>query len=219
MKKTLVVKFRITGNLRFLSHLETVAMFQRALSRAAIVLYYSEGFNPRPRLSLPLPRSVGVQSDDELLYASMVVDEASPDSEQLKKQISRQLPRGCEIISIALVEWKTSFQPVSVVYVFPLTDLAGDEKIKASLDSLRRALVAGSRLVVERRAGKNRPFRKIDVSGYIDSIECEEDALVVKCNITPAGSVRIDEVLPLLQIDPSRLSGPVKRKAVQWRQN
>jgi radical SAM-linked protein len=218
-KKTLVVKFRIMGNLRFLSHLETAAMLRRALVRAGIEICYSEGFNPRPKMSLPLPRSVGVQSDDELLYASMVSDEPCLDQERLKEQIRCQLPQGCEVISIALVERKTSFQPVSAVYVFSLTGLAGDEKIKDNLDSLRRALATGERVVVERRADKNRPFRKIDVSGYIDSVECEEDALVVKCNITPSGSVRIDEILQLLQIDFLKLAVPVKRKTVQWKQN
>ena len=67
MKKTLVVKFRISGSLSYLSHRETMTMFDRALVRAQVKLKYSEGFNPRPKLSLPLPRSVGIASDAELL--------------------------------------------------------------------------------------------------------------------------------------------------------
>ena len=63
----LVMKFRIGRSLRFLSHAETLSLFQRACVRAGIDLCYSQGFNPRPKLSLPLPRPVGVESDDELL--------------------------------------------------------------------------------------------------------------------------------------------------------
>ncbi|MBN2271219.1 MAG: DUF2344 domain-containing protein, partial [Sedimentisphaerales bacterium] len=63
----MLLKFRIWGNLRFLSHAETMKVFQRACARAGLDVAHTEGFNPRPRLSLPLPRSVGVESDEELL--------------------------------------------------------------------------------------------------------------------------------------------------------
>ena len=47
-------------------------MFDRALVRAQIKLKYSEGFNPRPKLSLPLPRSVGVAAEDDLFCVGLV---------------------------------------------------------------------------------------------------------------------------------------------------
>ena len=65
---SVIVKFGIKGNLRFLSHAETIRLFERACVRAGIKLVYSQGFNPHPKLSLPLPRTVGVESDDDLLY-------------------------------------------------------------------------------------------------------------------------------------------------------
>ena len=67
--RQLILTFRIEGNLCYLSHHETVSMLQRALIRAGVRLIYSQGFNPRPRLSLPLPRAVGVRSDCEMLCA------------------------------------------------------------------------------------------------------------------------------------------------------
>ena len=106
MKKTLILKFRISGNLRFLSHQETLTMLQRAMVRGRIELCYSAGFNPRPRASLPLPRSVGLASDDELLYASVFSEHRA---EILKERLSRQLPHGCEIISIELAKEKTTY--------------------------------------------------------------------------------------------------------------
>ena len=95
----LVIKFRIGGLLRYLSHAETLRLFERACVRAGINLQYSQGFNPHPRLSLPLPRPVGVDSDDELLTLK-VHWELNPGAEQLKEQsikdaLSAQLPEGC----------------------------------------------------------------------------------------------------------------------------
>ena len=63
----LAIRFKVEGTLRFLSHAETVRLLERACVRAGLRLRYSEGFNPHPKLSLPLPRPVGVESDEELL--------------------------------------------------------------------------------------------------------------------------------------------------------
>ena len=62
-----LIKFSVRGSLRFLSHAETLRVFQRACVRAGIEIQYTEGFNPRPKLSLGLPRTVGVESEDDLV--------------------------------------------------------------------------------------------------------------------------------------------------------
>ena len=215
MNNALVIRFKIKGSLRFLSHHETMVMFQRTFARARIELCYSAGFNPRPRLSLPLPRSVGMLSDAELACAQ-VAQEPCLDPEWVKEQICRQMPQGCEITSVELLPGKVSYRPVSAVYVFSLACSNGDERIRIAVEDLRRALAAGDELVVQRRSHPTKPARKTDVSAYIDSVEDEGGDLVVKCNITSAGTVRADEILQLLQIDSSQLSRPVTRRSIEW---
>jgi len=216
---TLVVRFKIRGNLRFLSHHETMAMFQRVFARARIGLCYSAGFNRRPKLSLPLPRSVGMLSDAELACALVCGDENSLDAERLKERICEHVPQGCEITGIELIEGNVRYRPVSAVYVFSLAHSAEDDRIRADIEALRQALAAGSGVVVERRGHGTKPARKIDVSVYVDLIEVEGGDLVVKCNITSAGTVRADEILQLLQIDSSQLSRPVTRRSIEWTRN
>lgn len=195
-------------------------MFHRALVRAGVDLRYSQGFNPRPKLSLPLPRSVGVQSDNELLFFSLSDKVQAFDTGQITERISTELPCGCEIIDIDITtRGKTSFQPISAEYVFTLTDFADVEKTKDGIEQLRRSIESENPVTVERWAGKNKTRRRIDIGPYIDSIECRGLAIVVRCNITKAGSVRVDEILELLQIDLSMISRPVERRAVQWRDN
>ncbi|PWB80426.1 MAG: hypothetical protein C3F08_04380, partial [Candidatus Methylomirabilota bacterium] len=58
--------FEKVGVLRFLSHLEVVRALSRALRRAGIVVAYSQGFNPQPKLSLALALPVGVEGQQEL---------------------------------------------------------------------------------------------------------------------------------------------------------
>ena len=217
MLNTLVIGFKVKGNLRFLSHHETMAMFHRVFARARIELCYSAGFNPRPRLSLPLPRSVGTESEAEIVCVLVSGDELRLDPEQVKEQICRQVPQGCEITDVEVIPRKVRYRPVSVVYVFSLPASAGDERIEAAVDGLRRVLKAGEGLVVRRQGYGAKSAREIDVSGYIDSIEREPNGWAVKCNITASGTVRADEILQILQIDSSQLSRPVRKKSVEWR--
>lgn len=59
--------FEKTGNAVWISHLDLMRLFQRAFKRAGLSLTHTQGFNPRPSVSIALPLSVGVESVCELL--------------------------------------------------------------------------------------------------------------------------------------------------------
>ena len=59
--------FEKTGNAVWMSHLDLMRLFQRAFKRADLHLKHTQGFNPRPSVSIALPMSVGVESVCELL--------------------------------------------------------------------------------------------------------------------------------------------------------
>ena len=48
---TLRFRFQKNGALAYVSHLDVLRTFTKALLRAALPLYYSEGFSPHPKLS------------------------------------------------------------------------------------------------------------------------------------------------------------------------
>ena len=59
--------FEKTGSAVWMSHLDLMRLFQRAFKRAELPLTHTQGFNPRPSVSIALPLSVGVESVCELL--------------------------------------------------------------------------------------------------------------------------------------------------------
>ena len=59
--------FEKTGRAVWISHLDLMRVFQRAFKRAGLPLTHTQGFNPRPSVSIALPLSVGTQSYCELL--------------------------------------------------------------------------------------------------------------------------------------------------------
>lgn len=218
MRRTLVIKFRIHGNLSYLSHRETVSMFERVLSRAGIDLCFTEGFNPRPRLSLPLPRSVGVCSEAELLYV-LVGEDVSGAESNLREKIVERLPFGCELIEIKLEEGRWTYRADWAEYEFKLGSRAGEEEFQSGFKKLCSLLASGEQLYVDRRKGERGESKRIEVSSYIERAELKDDCVLVRCVITPSGTVRIDELLSLLGIGREQLSGPVRRTAAGWRKN
>lgn len=59
--------FEKIGDAVYISHLDLMRVFQRAFARADLHLTHSQGFNPRPSVSIAMPLSVGVSSRCELL--------------------------------------------------------------------------------------------------------------------------------------------------------
>ena len=60
-------RFEKVGTARFISHLDLMRLFQRAFKRAGLPLTHTQGFNPRPSVSIALPLSLGAESHCELL--------------------------------------------------------------------------------------------------------------------------------------------------------
>ena len=208
----ILVKFKIGGNLRFLSHAEMVMVIQRACSRAGVKLRYSQGFNPHPKMSLPLPRSVGTESDDELLC--LKVEAEGFDVEDFKIRFCEQLPEGCDILSVEVAEGKVSFQPRAATYVFAVQR----EYLNEALSDKIEGLLASKSLNLQRRIDDKGSMRNVEVRGFLKSMELDGNNVVVECEISPAGSIRINEILELLELDTEKLTAPVKRASVQWQE-
>jgi len=91
------IRFCRGQEIKFISHLDIMRLWQRALHRAGVVLAYSEGFSPHPRISLAAPLPIGVTSEAELVdifSASWI----SPHF--FIKAVSQQLPAGVEILQV-----------------------------------------------------------------------------------------------------------------------
>jgi radical SAM-linked protein len=94
------IRFSRGEEIKFISHLDIMRLWQRALHRAQIPLAYTEGFSPHPRLSLAAPLAVGIASRGELM--DVFCDRwVSPHF--FIDAVSQQLPAGIEILQVASV--------------------------------------------------------------------------------------------------------------------
>jgi radical SAM-linked protein len=73
-------------------------VFQRAFKRAGMLLKHTQGFNPRPSVSIALPLSVGVESECELLDFDLDGQQLS--CEEIKDRLNQALISGIQVLQV-----------------------------------------------------------------------------------------------------------------------
>lgn len=87
--------FEKTGSAIYISHLDLMRLFQRAFKRAGLPLTHTQGFNPRPSVSIALPLSLGVSSECELLDFDL--EGEMPGYEEMRDRLNRALISGVHV--------------------------------------------------------------------------------------------------------------------------
>ena len=92
------VKFTRGEEVKFISHLDLMKVFERAIRRSGLPIAYSQGFNPHPQMVFGLPLSVGVTSDGE--YADFeLIRKVEPG--RFMDELNSLLPKAIRITAAA----------------------------------------------------------------------------------------------------------------------
>lgn len=132
--------FTKTGEAVWMSHLDLMRLFQRAFKRAGLHLTHTQGYNPRPSVSIALPLSVGVESVCELLDFELEGDEVSFKEIAARLNVAlvdgvevlRAYPNGMKIKNLALLRSTIVLEydgGVPVAAVEKLTELFSRETL------------------------------------------------------------------------------------------
>lgn len=89
--------FSKTGRCKYISHLDINRCFSRAITRAHIPLWYTEGFNPHPYMCFSLPLPLGVESMCESLDIRIT---GHISDEEIKVRLNGTLPDGIQILDV-----------------------------------------------------------------------------------------------------------------------
>jgi radical SAM-linked protein len=172
---------------------------ERLVRRAKLPLKYSQGFNPRPALSLAMPRPVGVASRSDLLVLTL---EQDLQAEMLLESFNQASPMGLRATKAYRVE-KAAPRPRSARYELPLTP----EQLPAVQTRLDELAAQVSWPVERSTGGKDRgrqpqsTITQIDLRQLILDLHLEGSCLQI--TLAPRGDVwaRPAEVLTLLGLD------------------
>jgi radical SAM-linked protein len=98
------VKYCKNGPIKYISHLNLVQVFTRALRRANIPMSISSGFNPRFRISFGPPLPLGISSISEYLDIKLKKEIIA---EELVEKLNRVLPQGLTILKAKILPSST----------------------------------------------------------------------------------------------------------------
>ena len=66
-KQNIRFQMKKTGSLQYISHLDLVRTMHKVIVRAKLPLWYTEGFNPKPKMVFAAPLSIGTESVCEFM--------------------------------------------------------------------------------------------------------------------------------------------------------
>ena len=169
--------FEKTGNAVWISHLDLMRLFQRAFKRAGLPLKHTQGFNPRPSVSIALPLSVGVSSQCELL--DFEIDGELPPMDEIRDRLNSCLISGVRVLSVSHGGRKLRELSLLLCQVRLEYDLgAGEDTVKKITQLFSR-----DSLVVVKK-GKNGPVEQ-DIIPMIRrvGVELEDDNTICVCGL------------------------------------
>ena len=194
MRQRLRFTYRVFGPMRYASHLERMRAWERAVRRAGLLMVYSAGFHPRPRLHLATALPVGFAAEEELL--DLWLEQPLPPPEALQA-VSAALPEGLEARRVVEVGLEEPLLPARVQAAEYVVSVETDEP----LTEIRRrvaALLAADHLPRQRR-GKDYDLRPL-VQHL--SAEGTEDGIVLQMVLAAreGATGRPEQVLEALEL-------------------
>jgi len=186
------IKFAKESPMRFLSHLDLMRVWQRAVRRAELPVAYSAGFNRHPKISFASALAVGVTSAGEYLdiQFTKLLDEAA------FVRLAETLPQG-----LKLLDWRQI--PEGTPALMSLV-CAAQWELPLQADECRHLqqavseLLSASSLPVEREGKKG--IKTVDIRPLIYSLAADEKESCLRMLLASGGEgvVRPVEVLKLL---------------------
>ena len=197
MKPTIQQRLRITfakgEEIKYISHLDLMRLWERALRRARAPLAYSQGFNPRPKIAFAAPLPVGFTSRGEVMD---IILERVISPYNFARGLARHLPPGLELLSVEEVYPKLpslQSQVRSAEYRVTVSwdGLQGRMKEKLS------ELLSAEQLLRQRR-GKDYDLRSLIEDLWVEGQETDGWVLGMRLRAGERGTGRPDEVLDAL---------------------
>lgn len=209
METVSIIRFayEVRGVVKFLSHLDILKLFNRALLRAGLPVAYSEGFNPHAKISFGPPRGVGQEGLRE--YCDLQLKECELTAAEVCERLDSALPKGVRVLegrflapgehkpalmaAINLAVYEASFGDMDDMDDMYDMDNGGWEYLRFRLAEF----TAADKVEVVRHHPKKRD-KVIDLKAGVGRLELCGERLVLEIPFGADGSVKPVEVLDWL---------------------
>jgi radical SAM family uncharacterized protein/radical SAM-linked protein len=214
------IRYAKRAPLTALSHLETMHAMLRALRRAGLPLAWSQGFHPKPKVSLGPALPVGVESEAEMIDVELC---GALGADEVARRLGPRLPAGLPLLGVERLDpgaesISAATRAIHYVAAFPAGAL-GEEALRARVarfEESERCVVTraappsgkGGRGGQKLSAGKK---KDIDLRHIVTHLAVEGPGRVAfSLRADPSGSARPSEVLAAVFGDGGKAPEGVK---------
>jgi radical SAM-linked protein len=194
--KAVRVWFKKIGTARYISHLDLNRCMSRAIHKAKIPLWYTQGFNPHAFITFALPLSLGIGGERESMDIKLADDNIT--REELITRLNSALPDDIPVFDVTEPVMKPGQIAYASFTVLLDTEEADQEKTTDEIKELFRA----DEIIVPKHTKNG--WIDLDIKPYLDHIEvAAKDAAVEIDAILPAGST--------MNVNPALLNDAIKK--------
>jgi radical SAM-linked protein len=190
------LRFERTGIVRFVSHLEQIEAFRRAVRRAGLPLAYSGGFSPKPKIAFGPAVSVGHESTCEFLEAELV---RRMEPAEIIERVNAVLPPGFHLTTVKKVPvFFPSFD--SLVNVADYTIVMPESRWPggwgADISDKIEALLARQEIIIEKK--KDDKIQHIDAKALIMQLRADTKNIFLRIKFGPKKNVKPEKIIQML---------------------
>ena len=151
----------------WISHLDLMRLFQRAFKRSGLALTHTQGFNPRPSVSIALPLSVGVESDCEMLDFDLDGDKVA--NRIVRGKLNDYLLPGIRVIKV----YDNGQKLKNLALLDTVVTLEYDNGVPENCVDALKELFSREEVLVEKKT-KSNGIQDQNIIPMISSIEIEK---------------------------------------------
>ncbi|MBQ8572156.1 MAG: DUF2344 domain-containing protein [Ruminococcus sp.] len=179
--KNVRIWFKKDKECRFISHLDLNRVMLRAVYRAKLPIWYTEGFNPHPFITFPLPLSLGFRGERECMDVRFL-DEGF-DLSTVAEVMNPFLPEGIRVYNAT----ESKMKPGDIAFAKFTAKLYSDTLTAAELKAELCELMLLDEYFVPKKTKAG--IKDVDVSEYLKLIQVISDSENLEIAVTlPAGS-------------------------------
>ena len=176
MAKTRLI-FSKTGDIRFISHLDTMRTITRAFTRAGVALKYSEGFNPHALLSIAIPLSVGSESVCEILDIEL---DGEPDVKTIPARLNPFFPAGIT----ALEAYPAERKPSEVAWLEVMIKIMYENKPEDKIASAFSGYLTSESIIITKKTKRGSAETDIVPMMRDISVTEEDNSVVISLKVS-----------------------------------
>ncbi len=160
--------FGKTAELKWLGHLDMMRVFERAVRMSGVEVAYTQGFNPRVKMSIASALPLGATADNELVTIHLA---GNVDPKDALIRLNKRLPEGLKLTSARVLNRARELS----VYASEFVVECGMQNAESDMAELRAAvdeLLARERIPWVRESGGKR--REVDLRPGIARLQVDE---------------------------------------------